>query len=143
MKKVYIDTNIFDYVVLKHQTYGKACKEILDDIGVFLEVYCSFLIPIEIFGSLSEISFTIGAKAIQGFFAFNLHLIEITKNLLLNAAKISEKSKINGYDAIHAAAMKEAKVKIIITENYRDFKKIKGIQIVRPLEYKSWKKGLS
>ena len=32
MLKVYIDTNIFDYVALKNVTYGESCKKILDDI---------------------------------------------------------------------------------------------------------------
>lgn len=63
MRKVYIDTNIFDYVALKHEIYGKACKEILDDVGTFLDTYCSFLVPIEILGSLSEIDVSIARKA--------------------------------------------------------------------------------
>ena len=115
MKKVYIDTNIFDYVALKNVTYGKACKEILDDIGTILDASCSFLVPIEILGSLSEISVKTANKALLGFFSFKLNLIEIDEKLVLSASKISEKDKINGYDAIHVAAMKKEKIKTTIT----------------------------
>jgi len=139
MKKVCIDTNIFDYVALKNVTYGKACKEILDDIGIFLDGNCSFLVPIEILGSLSEINMKIAYKALLGFFSFKLNLIEIDEKLILSAGKISEKDKINGYDAIHVATMKKEKIKTIITENYDDFKKVKNIEIVRPLDYRKWK----
>ena len=139
MRKVYIDTNIFDYVALKNITYGRACKEILDDIGVILDVSCSFLVPVEMLGFLSEISTKIAFKALLGFFSFKLNLIEVTEKLILSAAKLAKNTKINGYDAVHVAAMKKEKIKTIITENYKDFKVIKGIEIVRPLDYPKWK----
>jgi predicted nucleic acid-binding protein len=140
MIKVYIDTNIFDYVVLRNEIYGKACKEILDDVGILLDAHCSFLVPIEILGSLSEINSQIAFKALPAFFAFKMNLIEINKDLLSIASKIMHKTKIDGYDAVHAAAMKKENIKIIITENYKDFKKIPKIKIIRPLEYTKWKK---
>jgi len=140
MIKVYIDTNIFDYVALRHEVYGKACKEILDDVSSLLDAHCSFLVPIELVGSLSEISPEIAFKALSAFFAFKIKLIEINKNLLSVAGKIMHTTKIDGYDAIHAAAMKKENIKIIITENYKDFKKIPKIKIIRPLEYGRWKR---
>lgn len=36
--------------------------------------------------------------------------------------------------------MKKEKIKTIITENYTDFKMIKGIELVRPLDYQKWKR---
>jgi predicted nucleic acid-binding protein len=142
MQKVYIDTNIFDYVVLKHPKYGKACKEILNDVGTLLDAVCSIQVPIEILGSLSEIDKNIALKALLGFFSFKLKIIETSEKIILSASKLSLKSGINGYDAVHTATMKKDKLKTIITENYSDFKKIKGIRIVRPLSYKNWKKSL-
>lgn len=139
MLKVYIDTNIFDYVALKNVTYGEACKKILDDIGVILDANCSFLVPIEILGSLSEISTKISFKALLGFFSFKLNLIEITEKMILDASKLTKKTGISGYDAVHASAMKKEKIKTIITENYDDFKKVKDIEIVRPLDYQKWR----
>lgn len=139
MPKAYVDTNIFDYVALKNITYGKACKEILDDIGTFLEGNCSLLVPVEILGSLSEISSKTAFKTLAGFFSFKLNLIEVNEELILNASKMAQKDKINGYDAVHVAAMKKVKIKTLITENYDDFKKVKSIEIVRPLDYQKWK----
>jgi len=142
MQRVYIDTNIFDYVALRHETYGKACKEILDDVGGFLDVSCSFLVPIELLGSLSEINIDIAFKALIAFFAFKLNLIDVNANVLVEASRIMEKTKINGYDAVHAASMKKEGIKAIITENYKDFKEIPKIEIVKPLDYKKWKQNL-
>ena len=142
MQKVYIDTNIFDYVALRHEVYGRACKEILDDIGGLLDASCSFLVPIELLGSLSEINIEIAFKALSAFFAFKLNLIDISANILLEASKIVEKTKISGYDAVHASSVKKEGIKTIITENYKDFKKIPTIKIVRPLDYKKWKQSL-
>ena len=141
MPRVYIDTNIFDYVALRNVTYGKACKEILDDIGTTLEASCSYLVPVEILGSLSEISTQTAFKALLGFFSFKLSLVEVDEKLILWASKLAKKDKINGYDAVHVAAMKKAKIKTIITENYDDFKRIKNIEIVRPLDYQKWKRS--
>lgn len=140
MLKVYIDTNIFDYVVLRHETFGSACKEILDDISIFLDAHCSFLVPIEMLGSLSEISPEIAFKALEGFFSFKIKLIDVADKSLIDAGKICQKTKIDGYDAVHVASMKKVKVKTIMTENYKDFKKVKGLEIVRPLDYRAWKR---
>ena len=142
MQRVYIDTNIFDYVALRHEVYGKACKEILDDIGGLLDASCSFLVPIELLGSLSEINVEIAFKALTAFFAFKLNLIDVNANVIVEASKIMGKTKINRYDAVHAASMKKEGIKAIITENYKDFKEIPKIEIVKPLDYKKWKQSL-
>jgi len=136
MQRVYINTNIFDYVVLKHPTYGRACKEILDDIGIFLDAVCSVQVPIEILGSISQINKNIAFKALIGFFSFRIKLVEISEKIIFDAGKICAKTGINGYDAVHVATMKKEGIKTIITENYSDFKKVKGIKIIRPLDYK-------
>ncbi len=142
MLRVYVDTNIFDYVALRHEVYGKACKEILDDIGGFLDANCSFLVAIELLGSLSEINIEIAFRALSALFAFKLNLIDVSTAVLLEASKIMGKTKINGYDAVHASSMKKEGIKTIITENYKDFKKIPTIKIIRPLDYKKWKQNL-
>lgn len=143
MIKVYIDTNIFDYVALKHEIYGRACKEILDDVGILLNACCSFLVPIELLGFLSQINQQTAYKALLAFFAFKINLIEIDKNLLFLANEIMKKSGLDGYDAVHAAAMKKENIKIIITENYKDFKKVSNVKIVRPRDYKRWKNQIN
>ena len=141
IQRVYIDTNIFDYVALRHEVYGEACKEILDDIGGLLDASCSFLVPIELLGSLSEINLEIAFKALTAFFAFKLNLIDMNADVLIGASRIMAKTKINGYDAVHASSMTREGIKTIITENYKDFRKIPKIEIIRPLDYKRWKQG--
>jgi predicted nucleic acid-binding protein len=135
MKTVYIDTNIFDYVILRNETYGEACKVILEDISNNIEAVCSFQVPIELLGSISEIDPVLAYEGLQGFFSFKIRIVEISQRLLLSAASISNQTGISGYDAVHVAAMKQEGLDTIITENYKDFKKIKDLEVIRPLDY--------
>lgn len=138
MKAVYIDTNIFDYVILRNEKYGEACKSILDDIGNGIEAVCSFQVPIELLGSISQVDPLLGYNGLQGFFSFKIRIVEVSERLLLHAALISKQTGISGYDAVHVATMKQEGLDVIITENYKDFKKISDIKIVRPLDYGKW-----
>jgi len=138
LRKVYIDTNVFDYVALRHEVYGEACKRVLSDIGKRIEAYCSYLVPIEMLGSLSEIDKELALKAVKAFFSFDIHLIELDELVIFLAGEICKKWRINGYDAVHAAAMRKANIRTIITENVRDFKKVPWIKVVRPIEYEKW-----
>lgn len=138
MRNAYVDTNIFDYVALRNPTYGKACLEVLQGIGREFNATCSFSVPLEILGSLSRKNSEIAFGALMGFFSFDLKLVEISKEIIMSAIEMSKKTGINGYDAIHAATMRNESLEVIITENYNDFKMIKDIEIVRPLNYKTW-----
>jgi predicted nucleic acid-binding protein len=139
MEKVYIDTNIFDYVALRNPTYGAACKLILDDIGSHLDAVCSYLVPIEILGSLSDIDPILAADALVGFFSFNLKIVGITEKTMKLAGDITRQTGLSGYDAVHLSVMRNEQIGTIISENYRDFGKINGLKLVRPLEYERWK----
>lgn len=133
--KLYVDTNIFDYVALRHPRYGAACKKITDDIrDGKIEAYCSSLVPVEILGSLAEIDLRISAGAVAAFFAFPIKLIPLDERLITEASHIMLESGL-GYDSIHAAAMKRAGLKTVLTEDVDHWGKFKGIKIVRPLEY--------
>ncbi|MEM3401711.1 MAG: PIN domain-containing protein [Candidatus Hadarchaeales archaeon] len=119
MRRGYIDANIFDYMALKHPTYGKACKQITDDIrDGEIEAYCSFLVPVEILGSLAEIDPRIVAGAIRAFFTFSLKLIPIDEGILTDAARLAPKTGL-GHDAIHAASALRAGVKEVMAENHK------------------------
>jgi len=133
--RAYVDTNIFDYVALRHPKYGEACKGITDDIrDGKIEAYCSFLVPIEILGSLAEIDPHISVGAVTAFFAFPIKLISIDEGLIREASSLMIESKA-GYDSIHAAAMARAELKVVITEDIEHWRRFKGVKIVRPLEY--------
>jgi len=131
----YIDTNIFDYSALAHPVYGKACKHIIDDVqNGKIEAYCSFLVPIELLGSLARIDAEKAAIAVAAFFSLPISMIQIDEWILQEAASIMLDSGIS-YDSIHAACMRRNGLDTIITEDAKDWKKIKSVKIIRPLEY--------
>jgi predicted nucleic acid-binding protein len=131
----YIDTNIFDYSALAHPIYGKSCKKIIDDIeNGEIEAYCGFLVPIELLGSLAQINPEKAAIAVAAFFSLPINMIQIDERIVEDAASIMLESGV-GYDSIHAACMRRKGLNVIITEDANDWKRIKNISIIRPLEY--------
>jgi predicted nucleic acid-binding protein len=131
----YIDTNIFVYSALAHPIYGKACKRIIDDIqNKNIKAYCSFLVPIELLGSLARIDAEKAATAVVAFFSLPIAMIQIGESVLQDAATIAIESGVD-YDSVHAACMQAEGLDTIITEDIKDWRRIKGIKIVRPLEY--------
>jgi len=137
MIRAYIDTNIFDYVAIRHPKYGEACKKITDDIrDGKIEAYCSYLVPIEILGSLASVDPNVAAGAILAFFSFSIKMIQIDQMLIKKASEIMREIDIT-YDSIHAAAMKLEGIDTIITEDIAHWRKIENIKIIRPLQYKS------
>lgn len=131
----YIDTNIFGYCALAHPVYGKACKHIVDDIqNEKIEAYCSFLVPIELLGSLARINTEKAAIAMAAFFSLPISMIQIDERILHDAATIMLDSGVC-YASIHAACMRRNGLDTIITEDTKDWKKIKNVKIIRPLEY--------
>jgi len=131
----YIDTNIFDYAALAHPVYGKACKHIIDDIqNKKIKACCSFLVPIELLGSLARIDTEKAAIAVAAFFSLPISMIQIDEWVLQEAASIMLDSGMS-YDSVHAACMRREGLETIITEDTTDWKKIKNVKIIRPLDY--------
>jgi predicted nucleic acid-binding protein len=133
----YVDTNIFVYSALAHPVYGKACKQIIDDIqNGKIEAYCGYLVPIELLGSIGRIDAEKAAVAVSAFFSLPINMITVDERVIRNAARILADSNV-GYDSIHAACMQRDALDTIITEDITDWKKIKNVTVVRPLEYKT------
>jgi predicted nucleic acid-binding protein len=131
----YIDTNIFDYSALAHPVYGKACKHIIDDIqNEKIEAHCSFLVPIELLGSLAQIDMEKASIAVAAFFSLPMNMIQIDEWIIRDATSIMLESGVS-YDSIHAACMRRRGLDTIITEDIKHWKKIKNMKIVRPLDY--------
>jgi len=138
--RAYVDTNIFDYVALRHPKYGMACKKVTDDIkDGKLEAYCSYLVPIEILGSLSRVDPKIAAGAILAFFSFPIKMIPIDEKLIRDASEILLETGVS-YDSIHAAAMRRADLTNVVTEDIAHWRKISGVKIIRPIEYEKTQK---
>jgi predicted nucleic acid-binding protein len=131
----YIDTNIFDYSALAHPVYGRACKQIIDDIqNEKIDAYCSFLVPIELLGSLAEIDAEKASIAVVAFFSLPINMIQIDERILRDAASIMRESGVS-YDSIHAACMQRIGLNAIITEDTKHWRKIKNVKMIRPIEY--------
>lgn len=130
-----MDTNIFDYVALKHPKYGQACKRITDDIrDGRLKAYCSYLVPAEILGSLGRIDRVIAVGAILAFFSFSIDLIPLDERIIREASRITMETGVT-YDAIHAASMRSVGLQTVITEDIEHWTKIGNVDIIRPHEY--------
>ena len=135
--KYYIDTNIFDYSALAHPKYGEACKQIIDDIqNKKIDAHCCLLVPIEILGSLGKMDFKKASIAVIAFFSLPINIIPLDETLVRDASQLMLESGVT-YDSIHAAAMRRAGLDTVITEDVDHWSKIKGIKIIRPLEYAS------
>jgi predicted nucleic acid-binding protein len=61
-------------------------------------------------------------------------MIQIDAGLLQDAAGIMLESGVS-YDSVHAACMHAKGLDTIITEDITDWKKIKSVKVIRPLEY--------
>jgi len=133
----YIDTNIFIYSALANPTYGKACKQIIDDIeSQKIKAYCGFLVPIELLGALARIDSDKAALAVDAFFSLPISMIPIDEKILILAAKLTSESGVS-YDCVHAACMRSKGVDTVITEDAKDWRKIGGFKIIRSLNYES------
>lgn len=131
----YVDTNIFVYSALAHPVYGKSCKQIVDDVqNGEIQAYCGFLVPVELLGSLAEIDVKRAAVAVAAFFSLPLEMIDIDQHIVRDAVSITLESGVS-YDSIHAACMKRRDLDTIITEDVKDWSRIKNIKIIRPLDY--------
>lgn len=152
--KAYVDTNIYDYVALRHPVYGEACREILRDVNEGeLETYGSMLVAIEILGSLAEIDTNMAVGGVKAFFSLPVKIIPIDERIIESAATIALEADVS-YDAVHASTMARADVSTVITEDVEHWTRIRGrwarvkakthvaleeIKIVRPKEYARWK----
>ncbi|MBM5805626.1 MAG: type II toxin-antitoxin system VapC family toxin [Candidatus Verstraetearchaeota archaeon] len=135
IERAYIDTNIFDYVALKHPVYGKACKRITDDIrDRKIEAHCSYLVPIEILGSLTKVDPEIAAGAVLALLSFPINMIPIDEAVLRRASSIMVEFGTT-YDAVHAAAMEAEGLATIITEDVGHWGRPKHLKVIRPQKY--------
>ena len=140
IKRAYIDTNIFDYVALKHPVYGTPCKRITDDIAdQKIEAYCNYLVPIEMLGSLAKVNPEIAAGAVLSFLSFPIKIIPLDEKILSRASEIMLETGIT-YDAVHAASMEAKGLDTVITEDMEHWGRLKHLKVIRPWEYSTVRK---
>lgn len=164
MKKVgkkiraYIDTNIFVYAITHHPSLGNICAEILRDAynNVFNAIG-SFMVAIELLGSLSKIDANVASRALVDYLSLPFIILPIRIDVLKAAAIINSVVNLR-YDSIHLALMILNKIPIIIS-NDMDWKKAENniteileelnkegfiidsysLKLITPKDYKNWK----
>jgi len=120
-KRIYIDTNIIVYAILHHSELGAVCERILRDAneGKFIGVG-SYMVAIELLGSLSKIDPEIAWKATNYYLAlpFEIHKIEETT---ISLAGIINTVSNMGYDAVHLAVIILNGIETVITNDLKDW----------------------
>ena len=123
-KRVYIDTNIFIYVALKHPDFYRKCYDVLEML-VSKEFigYGSHLVLFELFGTLSKINVEAAYEAAISYLDLPLTMLELNRETFNYAREIAVLSKVT-YDSLHAALIAQNGIDIIISEDLEDWSKI-------------------
>lgn len=133
---VFIDSNIFMYAVGKNATHKTICQSLLSKVFT-QEIKAATNVEV-----LQEILYRFNAihKSQLGFDLFDHILasfetiLPVTLDDMKEAKKIQQTTSIKPRDAIHAATMKNAGIKTILTYD-RDFDKIHWIKRRTPVDY--------
>jgi len=159
-ERVFIDTNIFLYVVFEHSAYGKSCRDFLRRIEKDeLMGFTSDLVLNEVFHKLmiSEIAETRGIEAYNAAKLIKrdpeiirdlrriweeMELLSVFGIALLNTTtypefvRLSREYQLSAADAAHIAAMQSNGI-ISMASNDRDFKRVSWLKLWRPEIYSS------
>lgn len=134
--KVFIDSNIFIYAAQAHPKFGESCKKILEDIeSGKLEAITSVL-------NIAEVTEFIdrnedrkaSISVLELLLALPMDVECVVKEHEVDALSIFSLSKATYIDTVFVAVMKEKFIDTIIT-NDSHFKDIKGIKVIKPLDY--------
>jgi predicted nucleic acid-binding protein len=125
-KQVYIDTNIFIYVATRHPDYYAKCHDVLEALvsGDF-EAYGSKLVLFELFGAISKYSVDAAYEPSLAYLSLPIKLIEPSLEALELAREIARTARVT-YDSLHAALAISSGADTIVTEDLKDWKKIKN-----------------
>ena len=126
-KRVYIDTNVYIYVALKHPEFYEGCYAVLEMLtsGEF-EGYGSHLILFELFGALSRISVEAAYEAVNSYLSLPLTILELNRETFSYAREIAAASGVT-YDSVHAALVAQNGIDVVVTEDLKDWSRIAGI----------------
>ncbi len=123
-KRVYIDTNVFIYVALKHPQYYENCYTVLNMlVSREFAGYGSHLVVFELFGALSKISVEAAYEAVNAYLDMPIQILELNRKTFDYAREIAALSRTT-YDALHAALVAQNGVEIVVTEDIEDWSRI-------------------
>ena len=134
--RVFIDSNIFIYAAQSHPKFGKACKKIIEDIEFRkIEAITSVLNIIESIEVIDRNSNRkVALTALELLLALPMDVEDVVKEHEVDALSIFSISKANYSDVVFIAVMKEKFIDTIVTNDSR-FEEIKGIKVIKPLDY--------
>ena len=134
--RVFIDSNIFIYAAQAHPEFGEACKKILKDIELRkIEAVTSVLNIAEVAEFIDRNETRKAAiNVIELLLALPMDIEDVVKEHEVDALSIFSSTKANYFDTVFVAVMKEKFIDTIIT-NDSHFEGIKGIKVLKPLDY--------
>jgi predicted nucleic acid-binding protein len=144
MTRILVDTNILIYAHHKrekdkHEQCAKIVNGLVDSDGIVLSIQ-----------NLVEFSRVLSEKALPSIdnelirqYIFDLSeastVISYSEHTIMAALMLSKQHKIHFFDALLAATMQENGISKILTENTKDFKKVKWLEAESPFEKKKSK----
>lgn len=136
MSKTLVDTNILVYAHHKkdekHGTCAKVVSELVDEDDMVLSIQNL----VEFSRVLSEkVSPSIDKELVKQYvfdLAESSKIISYNEHTVMEALMISKQHKIHFFDALLVATMQENGISMILTENTKDFQKIKWLSVKDP-----------
>jgi len=121
---VYIDTNVFVYVALKHPDFYRECYNVLDMLvsGEFTG-FGSHLVLFELFGVLSRFNVEAAYEAVNSYLDLPLTILELNRETFSYAREVAKLSGVT-YDSLHAALIAQNGIDVVVTEDIEDWGKI-------------------
>lgn len=126
-RRVYIDTNVFVYVAVRHPDFYTACRDVLEALVEEEYVgYGSHLVLFELFGSLSRVGVEAAYEASMAYLDLPLRMLHLDREALILARDIAKLSHTT-YDAVHAALAARGGVQVVVTEDLDDWGRIASV----------------
>ena len=134
--RAFIDSNIFIYAAQAHPEFGEACKKIMQDIeSRKIQATTTVLNIAEVAEFIDRNENRKAAiNVTELLLALPMDIEDVVKEHEIDALFIFSASKANYFDTIFVAVMKEKFIDTIIT-NDSHFEGIKGIKVIKPLDY--------
>ena len=134
--RIFVDSNVFIYAAQAHPKFGKVCKKIVEDIeSGKIEATTSVLNIAEV---AEVIDRNVDRKAAiyvtELLMALPMDIEDVVKEHEIDALSFFSSYKANYFDTVFVAVMREKFIDTIIT-NDSHFEDIKGIKVIKPLDY--------
>ena len=134
--KAFVDSNIFIYAAQAHPEFGEACKKIIQDIeSRRIQAMTTVLNIAEVAEFIDRNENRNAAiNVVELLLSLPMDIEDVVKEHEIDALSIFSASKANYFDTVFIAVMKEKFIDTIIT-NDSHFKGLKGIKVIKPLDY--------